>query len=58
MEKMINELCQRTGIDRATAEKVVTYMKENANRIPELLGSGDGSKGMAGRMGEVVGRRT
>lgn len=58
MEKMISELCQRTGIDRSTAEKVVLYLKENATRIPEMLGSADGTRGVAGKIGDFVGRRT
>jgi hypothetical protein len=54
MENLINELCTKTGVDRATAEKVVAYLKENATRLPELLGSG--GLGITGKVGEVMGR--
>ncbi|AKU99009.1 hypothetical protein AKJ09_05673 [Labilithrix luteola] len=41
MERLINELTQRAGLDRPTAEKVVAYLKDNVTRIPEML-RGDG----------------
>jgi hypothetical protein len=59
MEKLINELCERTGIDRASAEKVASYMRDNMSRIPELLQGGkSGAAGIAGKVGEVLGKRT
>lgn len=63
MEKLINELCERTGIDPATAQKVASYLQANATRIPELLGmggDGGGTKGIAqnltGKVGDMLGR--
>ena len=51
MDQLINELCERTGIDRATAQKIASYLQANATRIPELLGlggaDGGGIKGFA-----------
>jgi hypothetical protein len=66
MDKLINELSERTGIDRATAQKVAGYLQANASRIPEMLGigGGDGAKGKGGgaqhatdKVGDVMGRR-
>ncbi|NUP11172.1 MAG: hypothetical protein HOW73_34435 [Polyangiaceae bacterium] len=63
MEKIINDLCEKTGIDRATAEKVANYLKENITRLPALLRGGDGeSKGVlgdvVGKFGSVMGKRS
>ena len=45
METLIAELTARVGLDRATAEKIVEYLKANAHRLPELLQS-DAAKGV------------
>lgn len=66
MEKLINELVQKTGIERSSAEKVVGYLKDNASRLPELLGSGGGiadaakgaAKGVVDKVGNVFGRHS
>lgn len=44
MDKLINELTQKVGIDRSQAEKVVSYLKDNVSRIPEML-RGDNHRG-------------
>ncbi len=43
MENFVSELAERVGIDQATAEKVVEFIKENIHRLPELLGSANGA---------------
>jgi hypothetical protein len=63
MEKMINELVEKTGVDRATAEKVVAYLKDNASRIPELLGGAGGgvggvAKSVINKVGDALGRHS
>ncbi len=45
MDKLLDELTTRVGLDRGTAEKVVQFLKDNAHRLPELLGS-DAAKGV------------
>lgn len=42
MENFISEMAERVGIDQATAEKVVEFVRENIHRLPELLGQNDG----------------
>ena len=60
MDKMINELVEKVGIDRATAEKVANYLKANASRLPEMLGAGGGIGGAAksavNKVGDVFGK--
>ncbi|OJU62108.1 MAG: hypothetical protein BGO01_00650 [Armatimonadetes bacterium 55-13] len=34
MEEMISKLTEKVGIDRATAEKVVEFVKEHMDEIP------------------------
>ena len=64
MENLINDICLKTGIDRATAEKVAGYLKDNFTRLPELLGSPQqgGLKGklssVASKVSEVMGRHS
>jgi hypothetical protein len=49
MDKLIDELTARVGLDRATAEKVVQFLKDNAHRLPELLQS-DAAKGVMDKL--------
>jgi hypothetical protein len=57
MEEMIEGLITKTGIDRATAEKVVDYLKENSDKIPGWLGLDlDALKGkLPGGLGSLLG---
>lgn len=48
METFVSELAERVGIDQATAEKVVEFVKENIHRLPELLGSASGPSSTGG----------
>jgi hypothetical protein len=41
MEEMIQGLIQKVGLDRATAEKVVAFVKEHAADLPKWLQSSD-----------------
>jgi len=54
----LDELTAKVGLDRGTAEKVVQFLKDNAHRLPELLGS-DAAKGvmdkLPGGLGEMLG---
>lgn len=56
MDKLIDELCNKTGIDRSTAEKVADYLKANASRLPELVGGQGGAGEIASKIGGMVGR--
>jgi hypothetical protein len=50
MEDMINQLVQKTGISQEQATKVVAFLKENAHRLPEWLGSSDIGKALADKV--------
>jgi hypothetical protein len=39
VDELINRLVEQVGIDRATAEKVVAFLKDNASEVPKWLSS-------------------
>jgi hypothetical protein len=43
MQQLIQGLIGQVGLDAATAEKVITFLKENADQLPTWL-AGDGAK--------------
>ncbi len=49
MDLLIAELTDKVGLDRGMAEKVVQFLKDNAHRLPELLGS-DAAKGVMDKL--------
>jgi hypothetical protein len=49
VDKLIDELTAKVGLDRATAEKVVQFLKDNAHRLPELLQS-DAARGVMDKL--------
>jgi hypothetical protein len=48
MEELINQLVEKVGIDRETAEKVVAFLKEHAADVPRWLQS-DAAQEMLGK---------
>jgi hypothetical protein len=56
MDKLIDDLIQKTGIDRATAEKVAGYLKDNLPRIAEMLGQKGGLGGVFGKISDTMSR--
>lgn len=54
MEELMNGLIAKTGIDKATAEKVIAFLKENAHQIPKLLGQTDLGKGLMDKLPDSV----
>jgi hypothetical protein len=44
MEELINQLVARIGIDKSQAEQVVSFLKENAHKLPEWLNANDAVK--------------
>ncbi len=55
MEDLINQLVERVGIDKATAEKVVAFLKEHASEVPKWLGQNEMLKGAAEKLGGKFG---
>jgi hypothetical protein len=50
MEEMIAGLMKKVGLDRATAEKVFAFVKDNAEKVPEWIGKNDTAKAIAGKI--------
>lgn len=59
MDEFVNQLMSKVGLDKATAEKVVAFLKDNVDEIPKWLGSNDMAKGimnnLPGGMGQMFG---
>ena len=47
MNELIEKLVSQVGLDADMAKKVVAFLQENADKIPEWLGSADKLKEMA-----------
>ncbi|MDB5080820.1 MAG: hypothetical protein JWP00_2744 [Chloroflexi bacterium] len=50
MEELVNQLVAKVGIDKATAEKVVAFLKEHATEVPQWLGQNDIAKGVMDKL--------
>ncbi len=50
MEDLVNQLVAKVGIDKATAEKVVNFLKDNVTEIPKWLGQNDMAKGVLDKL--------
>jgi hypothetical protein len=44
MEELINQLVERIGLDKGKAEQVVSFLKENAHKLPEWLSANEAVK--------------
>lgn len=55
MDKLISDICQKTGLDRETAEKVAMYLKDNLPRIAQMLGQ-KGLGSVFGKISETMSR--
>ena len=51
MEEMIEGLMTKCGLDKATAHKVVDFMKNNASKVPGWLGQSSVVKDLASKVG-------
>lgn len=40
MDELINGLVEKVGINKEQAEGVISFLKENASKLPELMGGG------------------
>lgn len=50
MDELLNGLIQKAGLSREQAQQVIVFLKENAHRLPEWLGSSDLGKSLAGKL--------
>jgi hypothetical protein len=56
MEDFIQGLVQKVGLDRATAEKVVAFVKEHADDVPKWLASSGIADKLPGGLGDKLGK--
>lgn len=58
MEELVKQLVEKVGIDQATAEKVVSFLKQHASEVPGWLSNGaaqDMLKKATGGLGDILG---
>jgi hypothetical protein len=55
MEEFIDQMAAKVGIDKATAEKVVAFLKEHAAELPKLIGENEMAKGMLDKLPGGIG---
>lgn len=55
MEDFINKMVEKVGIDKATAEKVITFLKDHADDAVELLGKSGLKDKLPGGLGDKIG---
>jgi hypothetical protein len=57
MEEFIQQMIEKVGIDRATAEKVIAFLQEHAADLPALLGKAGGAEGLLDQAKGLFGNR-
>ena len=55
MEELIEGLIAKVGLDKDKAEKVVSFLKENASKVPEWLASSGALGKLPGGLGDKLG---
>ncbi len=54
MEELIQNLADKVGLDRATAEKVADFIKDNASSIPGWIASSGLADKLPGGLGDQI----
>ncbi len=55
MDDLIQGLMSKVGLDKATAEKVIAFLKENANDLPAMLAKSGMADKLPGGLGKSLG---
>lgn len=55
METLIAGLVEKVGLDAETAQKVVDFLKEHADELPQMLASSGMADKLPGGLGGAVG---
>jgi hypothetical protein len=55
MDELINQLVSKVGIDKATAEKVANFLKDNASEVPKWLAQAGVADKLPGGIGDLFG---
>ena len=56
MEEFIAKMVEKVGIDKATAEKVMDFLKEHADDAVEMLGKTGLADKLPGGLGDKLGK--
>lgn len=56
MDEFIEQLAAKVGISQEQAQQVVEFLKENAHRIPELLGGDDALQSLKDKLPGGLGK--
>ena len=54
MEDMLQGLIDKVGLDKETAMKVIDFVKDNADKIPEWIGSSGLADKLPGGLGDML----
>lgn len=55
MDELIRGLIDKVGLNKDMAEKVVAFLKENADDVPKWLASSGISQALPGGLGNALG---
>lgn len=53
MDELISGLTEKVGLDKATAEKVIAFLKENASQVPGWLAKAGVADKLPGGLGKL-----
>ncbi len=56
MEDFVNKMVEKVGIDKATAEKVVAFLKDHADDAVQLLQKSGIADKLPGGLGDKLGK--
>ncbi len=54
IDEFIGQMAEKVGISEEQAKQVIAFLKDNADKVPELLGS-DALDGIKGKLGGLFG---
>jgi hypothetical protein len=60
VDELVNKMVEKVGIDRATAEKVLAFLKEHSGEVIQWLQSEAGQQAMSklpGGLGGLFGKK-
>ena len=56
MEEFVNQMVAKVGIDKATAEKVIAFMKDHVDDVLPLLQKSGIADKLPGPVGDALGK--
>ena len=56
MDEFIDKMCQHVGIDKATAHKVVDFLKEHSDDVAKYISQSGLADKLPGGLGDKLGK--